>query len=390
MLTLIHTIACRPWAVQGELAAHIRGMVLREGIAGLRHLAQLKAAIHAHDDEDGHPRAARGSRGVPAGASVAVVPVIGTLTQRGDVIESARTRSTADIADEVRAAAAEPKVDAVVLEVDSGGGEVFGVPEAWQAIREARKLKPVVAVANAMAGSAAYYLASAADELWVTPSGMVGSIGVYALHVDLSKWLEAEGEKWTFVSAGRFKVEGNPAEPLGEEAAAAIQVDVDRYYDMFVRDVARGRGVAVEAVRAGFGEGRMVGARAAVTERMADQVGTLEQAIRRAAQLGQERRRDSGARAEAVASGPQAGALRAGITSAPNLAEGDMARSCMNCAYYSKPSSDHDGGACSRHDFHTMDMWVCDDWEARGEMEKEGDGGMAADRRAALARLGSL
>jgi len=290
MLTLIHTVACRPWAVQGELAAHIRGLVLREGIAGLRHLAALKAAVHAHDGEDGRPRAARGTRGIQAGASVAVVPIIGTMTQRGDEINSVQTRSTADIADEVRAAAAEPKVDAVVLEVDSGGGEVFGVPEAWQAIREARKQKPVVAVANAMAGSAAYYLASAADELWITPSGMVGSIGVYALHVDLSKWLEAEGERWTFVSAGKFKVEGNPAEPLGVEAAAAIQADVDRYYDMFVRDVARGRGVAVEAVRAGFGEGRMVGARAAVTERMADQVGTLEQAIRRAAQLGRERR----------------------------------------------------------------------------------------------------
>ena len=287
MLMLMSSIVGRPWAIQGEVAAHVRGLIGREGIAGLRHLAALKGGIHAFDED--RPRAASGKRTQPA-SSVAVIPVVGLLTQRGDIINSVETRSTAEIAAEVQAAAAEPKIDAIVLEIDSPGGEVFGVPEAWQAIRDAGRIKPVLAHANSVSASAAYYLQSAAGEGWGTPSGMVGSIGVYALHVDMSKSLEAEGEKWSFVSAGKYKIEGNPAEPLSDEARGAMQADVDRYYSMFVRDVARGRGVSVDAVRSGFGEGRMVGAKAAAAEKMIDQVGTLDEAIRRAGQLGRERR----------------------------------------------------------------------------------------------------
>jgi len=292
MLSLINHVAGRPWAIHGEVATQVRGLVAREGLGALRHLAELKADLHTFDaGESMSAQAARQSRSGSRAVGVAVVPVIGTLTQRGDVINSVSTRSTDGVAAEVRAAAADPQADAIVLDVDSPGGEVFGVPEAFAAIREATKIKPVVAVANSFAASAAYYLASAADEIWVTPSGQVGSIGVYALHVDASAALEAAGEKWTFISAGKFKVEGNPAAELGEEAQASMQDMVDRYYDMFTRDVARGRGreIGVDAVRRGFGEGRMVLAKPAIDERMADEIGTLDDAIRRASQLGQAR-----------------------------------------------------------------------------------------------------
>lgn len=284
MLSLIQAVSGRPWAIRGEIAAHVYGLLAKEGIAGLRHLVELRAVAH---DASIEARAGAGSRS--AGA-VAVIPIIGTVTQRGDYINSAATRSTDAIAAEVRAAVAEPSVDAITLEIDSGGGEVFGVPEAWQAIRDAQKSKPVVASVNSVAGSAAYYLASAATEIMVTPGGIVGSIGVYMLHVDASKALEEMGEKWTFIHAGKYKVEGNPAEPLSADALGAFQGEVDRYYGMFVRDVAKGRSVPVETVRSGFGEGRMLGAQAAVAEKMADSVGPLNDAIRRAAALARERR----------------------------------------------------------------------------------------------------
>lgn len=296
MLSLIYSVAGRPWAIQAEIALHIRGLVAQHGLAGLRHLVELKQDERIHASGERHlPITFEASLSNPRQrpSTIAVIPVIGTLTQRVEQIGSASTRSTSAVAAEVLAAAAEPKVDAIVLEVDSPGGEVFGVPEAWTAIRTAAGIKPVVASVNSAAGSAAYYLASAATEMLVTPSGMVGSIGVYALHVDMSKSIEAAGEKWTFISAGKYKVEGNPAEPLGDEARGAFQAEIDRYYAMFVRDVARGRGVGVDTVRNGFGEGRMVGAKAAVEERMADQVGTFDEAIRRAAHLGRERRRET-------------------------------------------------------------------------------------------------
>jgi signal peptide peptidase SppA len=271
MLNLIELIAGRPWAVRAELAAHVHGLLAREGIAGLRHLAGLKQEIHAHDGAQAAARGRGRSRDV---STVAVITAIGTLTQRREIIGSDSTRSTADIVAGLQEAVADPKVDAAVLEVDSGGGEVFGVPEAWQAIREAAKAKPVVASVNSVAGSAAYYLASAADEVWVTPSGMVGSVGVYALHIDASKALEDMGESWEFIVAkdSPFKVEGNPAGPLTAEAREALQADIDRYMAMFIRDLARGRSVSRDTVRQQFGGGRMKGPEDARAVGMVDQI----------------------------------------------------------------------------------------------------------------------
>lgn len=282
MLALIHAVAGRPWAIRSEIAFHVRGLLAKEGIGGLRHLAELKSEIHAHDG-----RMAGGPRQPGAGATVAVIPVIGTLTQRAQVIGSAGTRSTADIAAEVRAAAQAEGVDGIVLEIDSPGGEVFGVPEAWASIRESGRMKPIVAHANSVAASAAMYLASAAREFWVTPSGTVGSVGVYALHVDASKALEQQGEAWDFIVASKspYKVEGAPIGPLSAEARAHEQGVVDRYMAMFVRDLARGRGVSEKHVEGNFGGGRMLSPTEAVSVRMVDQIGSFDQAIQRAAAL---------------------------------------------------------------------------------------------------------
>ena len=101
------------------------------------------------------------------------------------------------------------------------------------------------------------------------------------LHVDASKALEDSGERWTFISAGRFEVEGNPAEPLGDEARAETQREVDRIAEQFVGDVARARGMTRDAVATVFGRGRVVDAREAVRRGMADEVATPEDALPR-------------------------------------------------------------------------------------------------------------
>jgi signal peptide peptidase SppA len=265
----------RPWAVSSVLATHVMGVLEREGFAALRNLAGVRA--HA---------ATANVRSQPVrGGSVAVIPVMGLLTHRGAVIDCAETQSTAELAALVTEAAFRSEVKAIVLEIDSPGGEVLGGTEAAAAIRDARATKPVVAHVNGEAGSLAYWLAAQADEVIVTPSGAVGSIGVYGVHEDLSIETSARGRKVTYVFAGKYKVERNPHAPLEGAARQYMQSEVDRYYDMFVRDVARGRRVSVDAVRSGFGEGRMLGAKAAVDAGMADAVGTFDQAMRRAAAL---------------------------------------------------------------------------------------------------------
>lgn len=220
------------------------------------------------------------------GGSVAVIPFHGMCMHRTSWFGTSLERLAANVAE----AAADKSVQAIVLDVDSPGGLVNWVPEAAAVVREARAAKPVVAVADTLAASAAYWVASQADEILVTPSGEAGSVGVYGMHVDMSKALEGAGFKVTLISAGKYKTEGNPFEPLSDDAASAWQADVDRVYDQFVKDVARGRGVAVETVRRGYGEGRVVGAKAAVDLGMANTVGTLSDAIRRAGTLAAQRR----------------------------------------------------------------------------------------------------
>jgi signal peptide peptidase SppA len=146
-------------------------------------------------------------------------------------------------------------------------------------IRAARGTKPIVAVANTEASSAAYWLASQADEFVSTRSGRVGSIGVFAAHEDESAKAEAEGIRTTLVSAGRYKTEGNPFEPLTDEAKAHMQSMVDEYYSMFVTDVAAGRGLTADAVRSGYGEGREVTASTALEVGMIDRVATTEEIV---------------------------------------------------------------------------------------------------------------
>jgi hypothetical protein len=112
----------------------------------------------------------------------------------------------------------------------------------------------------------------------VIPSGQVGSIGVFSMHVDTTAAEEAEGVKVTIVKAGKYKAEN--MEPLTDAAREAMQQQVDTYYDTFVADVAKGRGVAPKVVRETYGEGRVVLAKDALAAGMVDRIATLEEVLR--------------------------------------------------------------------------------------------------------------
>ena len=186
-----------------------------------------------------------------------------------------------DFRSQLREAAADPKVSAIVMDVNSPGGYVDMIPEIAADIRTVRATKPVVAVANTTAGSAAYWLASQASQVVVSPSGEVGSIGVYQVHEDVSRAMEKEGVAVTIVKAGKYKIEGHPFSPLSDEAMMAMQSDVNDYYDMFTSDVAKGRGVTQDEVKQGFGEGRMALAGRAVKQGLADKVEQLGDTVKR-------------------------------------------------------------------------------------------------------------
>ncbi|WP_296741423.1 S49 family peptidase [Mesorhizobium sp.] len=216
--------------------------------------------------------------------AVAILPMRGVIANRMPLMGNVSGGGGANaeqLGAQLQAMLADSAIKAIVLDVDSPGGSVAGTSELSSMIFNARGRKPIVAQVNANAASAAYWIASAADEIVVTPSGQVGSIGVFGVHDDISKALATQGVTRSLISAGKFKVEGNPFEPLGDDARAAMQQRVDSAYDTFVRDVARNRGVSLTAVRDGFGQGRMVDAAPAVAEGMADKVGTMQETLSR-------------------------------------------------------------------------------------------------------------
>jgi signal peptide peptidase SppA len=273
----------QPWAI------------LPSKLAAIQDLLRLRASGLTLSAEDIRARVGAVAPRQPSMPGVvAVLPVRGVIYQRMNMLTAmSGGTSTELLGAQFRALVADPSVQAIVLDIDSPGGGVYGVPELSAEILEARKTKPVVAVVNALCASAAYWLACSATEIVMTPSGEAGSIGVYGTHEDHSGESDRDGIKTTLISAGKFKTEGNPFEPLSEDARQAIQTRVDAYYDLFVKAVAKGRGVPVSAVRNGYGEGRVLTAAAAVEANLVDRIGTLDDEVERL-----RKKRSSAARAE--------------------------------------------------------------------------------------------
>jgi signal peptide peptidase SppA len=218
-----------------------------------------------------------------ASGSVAVLPVNGPIMQKPDLwmrLFGIGT-STEGLGRAIDTLVNDPSVKAIVLDVDSPGGSVSGVEELGDKIREARDRKPIIASANAFMASAAYHIGASASEVVASPSALVGSIGVWRMHVDFSEALEADGIAVTLISAGEKKVDGNQFEPLSERALADAQAQVDSYYATFVDAVAAGREVSPADVRGGFGRGGMVRSAEAKRLGMVDRVETFDQTLAR-------------------------------------------------------------------------------------------------------------
>lgn len=227
------------------------------------------------------PRAARRG-GERAGGAVAILPLTGVITPRGSFLSrlfGGLDGGLLEFREHFRDAVASPDVGAIVLDIDSPGGLHSMVPETGAEILAARGSKPIIAVANGEASSAAYWLAAQCDEIVVTPSGHVGSVGVYRIHEDWSGFNEQAGIVPSYVYAGRYKVEGNMDEPLSDEAREDWQQHVDTLYEEFVAAVAAGRAISTEQVLADYGEGRVLYAPRALEAGMVDRVETFDAVI---------------------------------------------------------------------------------------------------------------
>lgn len=277
---LIAECLATPWALMPERLTALTAVLMRwsQGMpAGDDVLARVDADKLVRD-------ARRQAVSAAGGGGIAVLPLYGVITQRGNMVDDISgpgSVSTQLFSQALRQALSDDTVSQILIDIDSPGGSVYGVSELADEIASARTQKPVMAIANSLAASAAYWLGAQADELYVTPGGEVGSIGVWQAHFDYSQALAAEGVTPTLISAGKYKVEGNPYKPLDADAQGFLQSRVDDYYGAFTKAVARGRGLPISQVRDGMGQGRVLGADAALAQNMVDGVATFDDVLKK-------------------------------------------------------------------------------------------------------------
>jgi signal peptide peptidase SppA len=176
-----------------------------------------------------------------------------------------------DIRSALSAAAADPDVKSILLDVDSGGGSVNGCMDTATFVRTIdKKIKPVVTYSGGTMASAAYWIGAAARKVFAGPTAVLGSIGVLSTHVDRSKMNEKEGVKVTVLRAGKYKALANPFEPLSDAARESVQSRLDATYDVFLDQVAAYRGQTKSFVDSRMAQGREFVGKDAVTVHLAD------------------------------------------------------------------------------------------------------------------------
>ena len=217
--------------------------------------------------------------------ATAIIPIMGPLRRRPSLLMQLFGMTEAStyqgIGRNLADALADREVKNILLVIDSPGGSAMGVEELGNDIARAGKIKPVTAIADGLAASAAFWLGTQATRFVATPSGELGGIGVFLLHVDASRMVDSAGLTPTFLfsDVSPFKVEGNPLEPLTEDARNFLQGEVNTIGRNFVRAVARGRKVTESTVTTLFGGGRVLLASAARRVGMVDEIQTFDQAL---------------------------------------------------------------------------------------------------------------
>jgi len=186
------------------------------------------------------------------------------------------------IRSDLRAALSDDGVRQIVLSISSPGGSVIGLDETAAAICAARSVKPVTAFSLGMTCSAAYYLASQANEFCVSKDSINGSIGCYSAMYDYSKMYEKAGIKVDVIRCGEMKGAGTPGTPITDAMREELQRIIQIYYDQFIDAVCRGRNIP-RAKALALGDGRVYVGAATIAAGLADKVDTFDGVLARLA-----------------------------------------------------------------------------------------------------------
>jgi signal peptide peptidase SppA len=270
---LLLSLASEPWAVE---RGHLRSLIRILAIQAFN----AKAGAGDVEAKITQKRELEVQR---AAGAVAVLPIYGLIAQRMSFFEQMVFGGTSIERTQAifRGLVADDQIKAIVLNFDSPGGSPNGCDEFALEIFEARGTKPIVAQIDSGCASAAYYLASQADEIVITPGGIVGSVGVYAIHEEMSKLFEQLGVTYTLISSGGVKGKNNDFTPLTEDVRAELEKRVAYTDGLFRKAVARGRSISQAAVTEKFGNGDMFTPAEAVANGMVDKIAPLKDTLAR-------------------------------------------------------------------------------------------------------------
>lgn len=255
----------QPWAItEGALQTILE-------IAAREH--DVEAGLQAVAAKLGQPLKATDTASVRDG--IATIPVTGPMFRYANLFTMlSGATSYETLATDFTAALEDPAVGAIILAIDSPGGEVNGTAELAQLVYEARGKKPIVAMVSGFGASAAYWLASAADQVIAAPTAVLGSIGVQLAYMDTRKRDESKGVRSIEIVSSQSPRKN--LDPNVDAGRAEIQQMVDALAQVFVETVAEYRGVSAEQVLAEFGQGGVFVGQLAVAAGLADRIGTYE------------------------------------------------------------------------------------------------------------------
>lgn len=244
------------------------------------HLRGDKMDLAAVEARIGRPLA-NPDQGYDVVNGVAVVPINGVMAKRANLFSQVSGgASTELVGRDVRTAAEDPNVRAIILQIDSPGGAVDGTQQLADTIMAVRGIKPIVTLASGVMASAAYWAGSAADKVYIADgTTLVGCIGVVTTHVDVSAAESQRGVKTTEIYSGQYKRIASQYGALTDEGRATVQAQMDYLYSLFVGAVATQRGVDTDKVLSDMADGRVFIGQQAIDAGLADAVSSLDQLI---------------------------------------------------------------------------------------------------------------
>jgi capsid assembly protease len=283
---LISALASIPWCLRAEMFRTFETVLNNKYILGLN-VTDLKNSKQDEGQLKSNPYKNMRYGSISANSSnskpkhSALIKMHGTLLKKAYTAdtESGGTRTLENVQDDLREAANDPEVGAIILDIESPGGGVPGISETARLIRDINGTKPVIGLAGGYICSGAYWIGSACQELYVSESTEVGSIGVYMAHISLQKALEEEGIKVTLIKAGKNKAVGNEFFDLSESDLNVLQGTVDKIYDVFVSGVALNRGVDKKKVINEWADARIFLGQEAVDNGLVDGIASLDEIV---------------------------------------------------------------------------------------------------------------